>query len=596
MSCRRIVRGLGLIGAIAVLGLWVWQAVADEPPKLSYGFQKGREYTYTVKIVADFPDEELTEDGVYTCKISDAAESQFTLQVFGSLGKQVKAKPGIIGSRGHSPFPPFPPHFGPPGFPGFGQPSRPAGTTIGRQGNLIIEGRLNSLPLLLGYAEMLFIEPLPAEAKAAWNTQTGLGVIERNRSSWHHIGPFSETEVAHGATEHIAFSVLDTKPESVRISKKYTLHTAPEANGALRIDMTGSGEFEFDRNEGLIKSQTMKYEVRVSERNVNVAIPFTLDFRLFSAAEAAAYKKKMEEAAAAAAEAARPKPLGEKVPGERTQLLKDLDSGDPQLIKAAAQRLSKSVRDDKPEAISQALCRAMKVVDGWTQPDVMQALKIWAAADAEKTVLAAAKESNVFVSGPAIEALRHFQSVAAAEVAAAALTNLGNRHGAAEALKAMGPIAEPYVIPFADSHDVFVRGEAWNILSVIGGKKSLQVMQAQLAKAAWHEKDALQKVIKAIEARVQSGAEETTVSGPAASRAEVAAPAASETATAEPKPRTWHDATGTYQVEATFVRFADGKVTLRRTNGKEVTMPLAKLSAEDRDYVQKQPKPANPFE
>ena len=37
---------------------------------------------------------------------------------------------------------------------------------------------------------------------------------------------------------------------------------------------------------------------------------------------------------------------------------------------------------------------------------------------------------------------------------AAALTNLGSRHGAAEALKAMGPIAEPYVIPFADSHDV----------------------------------------------------------------------------------------------------------------------------------------------
>ncbi len=595
MSCRRNLRSLGLIGAIAVLGLWVRQAVAEEPPKLSYGFQKGREYMYNVKIVADFPDEELTQEGVYTCKIIDAAESQFTLQVFGSLGKQVKVKPGVIGSRGRSPFPPLPPHFGPPRFPGFGQPSRPAGTTIGRQGNLIIEGQLNSLPLLLGYAEMLFIEPLPAEARAAWNTQTGLGVVERNQSSWHHIGPFSETEVAHGATEQIAFSVLETKPASARINKKYTLHTAPEANGALKIDMTGSGQFEFDRNQGLITWQTMKYEVRVSQRNVNVTIPFTLDFHLFSAAEAAAHKKKLEEAAAAAAEAARPKPLGEKAPGERAQLLKDLDSGDPRRIKTAAQRLSKSVRDDKPDAISRALCRAMKVVDQWTQPDVMQALKIWAAADAEKTVLAAAKESNVFVSGPAIEALRHFKSAAAAEVAAAALTNLGNRHAAAEALKAMGPIAEPYVIPFADSHDVFIRGEAWNILSAIGGKKSLQVMQAQLAKAAWHEKDGLQKIIKAIEARVQSGGEETTVSVPV-SPAEAAPPAASETTAAEAKPRTWHDATGTYQVEAAFVRFADGKVTLRRTNGKEVTMPLAKLSAEDRDYVEKQPKPANPFE
>ncbi len=106
MSCRQILRSWGLIGAVAVLGLWVQQAVAEEPPKLRYGFQNGREYLYNVKIVADLPDEELTEEGVYTCKISDAAESQFTLQVSGNLGKQVRAKPGMIGSRGHSPFPP----------------------------------------------------------------------------------------------------------------------------------------------------------------------------------------------------------------------------------------------------------------------------------------------------------------------------------------------------------------------------------------------------------------------------------------------------------------------------------------------------------
>jgi cytoskeletal protein RodZ len=121
-------------------------------------------------------------------------------------------------------------------------------------------------------------------------------------------------------------------------------------------------------------------------------------------------------------------------------------------------------------------------------------------------------------------------------------------------------------------------------------------MQAQLAKADFSEKNQLQTAVTAIEARVQSGAEETTVPAPAAGQTEATPPAASETATAEAKPRTWHDATGTYQVEATFVRFANGKVTLKPTNGKEMTIPLGKLSTEDREYVEKQPKPANPFE
>ncbi|MGO9114369.1 MAG: SHD1 domain-containing protein [Thermoguttaceae bacterium] len=594
MSCRRILRSASLVGVVVACGFFARQVMAEDPPKLSYGFQKDREYLYNVKIVADLPDEELTREGVYTCKITDAADSQFTLQASGNLAEHVKRKPGAAGSFGRSPFPPIPPHrFGPPGrFPRFGEPVRPAGTTIGRQGNLIIEGKLTPLPFLLGYAEMLFVEPFPKEAKAAWDTQTGLGVIERNQSSWHHIGPFSETEVAHGATERIDFSVQETTPETARITKKYALHTAPEAGAAMQIDMTGNGEFEFDRKEGVIKSQTMKYDIRLAQKNVTITVPFTFDFRLLSDSEAAAYKKKIADAAVAAAEAAKPRPLAGGATGERAQLLKDLQSGDARRIQAAAQRLSKSIRDDNPEAVSRALCRAMKVSDQWTQPTILQALKIWATADAEKTIIAAAKNSSPFLNGPAIEALVNFKSEAAAEVAGAALADLQTRHNAAVALKAMGPIAEPYVIPFANSHDVFVRKEAWNVLAAIGGKQSLGVLKGELANAAWHEKDELQKIIGTIESRLEAGADDVADTSPATTKT----PAASETDSAESKTRTWHDATGTFTVEATLVRSANGKVTLKRTDGKEVTLPVSKLSAEDRAFVEKQPKPVNPFE
>ena len=324
-------------------------------------------------------------------------------------------------------------------------------------------------------------------------------------------------------------------------------------------------------------------------KNVNVTIPFTLNFRLLSEAEAADYKKKITDDAAAAAEAARPEAAGGD--GRAGPTYQGPAVRRCPRIKAAAERLSKSVRDDSPEVISRALCRAMKMSDQLTKPSILQALKIWATPDAEKTVVAAAKDSSVFVSGPAVEALGNFKSEAAAEVAGAALADMGKRRDAAVALKAMGPIAEPYVIPHVSSHDVFVRSDALDILTVIGGKKSLEALKAELPKAQWHEKSDLQKAIGTIEVRLESGADNAAAAGPD-SAATPAAPAAD---VPESKTRTWHDVTGTYAIEATLVSSADGKVTLKRTDGKELTLPLSKLSAEDQEFVEKQPKPANPF-
>ena len=79
-------------------------------------------------------------------------------------------------------------------------------------------------------------------------------------------------------------------------------------------------------------------------------------------------------------------------------------------------------------------------------------------------------------------------------------------------------------------------------------------------------------------------------------RTEKAAPK-SGLASAEPEFRTWRDATGTYEVEASFVSYEDQKVTLKRKDGKTVQVPVSKLSKEDRAYLEKlTAKPANPFE
>lgn len=49
--------------------------------------------------------------------------------------------------------------------------------------------------------------------------------------------------------------------------------------------------------------------------------------------------------------------------------------------------------------------------------------------------------------------------------------------------------------------------------------------------------------------------------------------------------RTWTDASGTYSVDAAFVSCSRGRVTLKKSDGTELTLPLAKLSPEDRAYA-----------
>ena len=55
--------------------------------------------------------------------------------------------------------------------------------------------------------------------------------------------------------------------------------------------------------------------------------------------------------------------------------------------------------------------------------------------------------------------------------------------------------------------------------------------------------------------------------------------------------RTWTSKSGKFTVKAELLSFDQEVVSLRRTNGKTIKVPLAKLSKEDQEYVLDQPKP-----
>lgn len=49
--------------------------------------------------------------------------------------------------------------------------------------------------------------------------------------------------------------------------------------------------------------------------------------------------------------------------------------------------------------------------------------------------------------------------------------------------------------------------------------------------------------------------------------------------------RTWHAATGGFSVDAVFVSASEGQVTLRKTDGSEITLPMERLSEEDQEWI-----------
>ena len=55
----------------------------------------------------------------------------------------------------------------------------------------------------------------------------------------------------------------------------------------------------------------------------------------------------------------------------------------------------------------------------------------------------------------------------------------------------------------------------------------------------------------------------------------------------EPSERVWSDASGKFQVKATYVDSKEGYVRLRKTDGSEISVPIKKLSREDRRLITK---------
>jgi hypothetical protein len=159
-----------------------------------------------------------------------------------------------------------------------------------------------------------------------------------------------------------------------------------------------------------------------------------------------------------------------------TKSIIQLKSPEVHRKKDAVTRLRRITPNDRLGEVVAALLPLLDHDDGFLVNDVVQTLEVWRSPEAVPKLIERANDDRFFVRKQAIKTLGKYKDARAAEPIAAHLKEDGFE--AEEALKAIGPAAEPALIERLKDSENDVRRRACNILKYVGGTETLKAMQS----------------------------------------------------------------------------------------------------------------------
>jgi hypothetical protein len=131
--------------------------------------------------------------------------------------------------------------------------------------------------------------------------------------------------------------------------------------------------------------------------------------------------------------------------------------------------------DRRQAEVLRGLEAALNEPDRYTREEIYQALGVWGTNETVPVLLKDLPKEETRAT--VIQALGRIKDPSAAEQIAPHLVPISTRWSAAEALKAMGPAAEPFVIMYLDQPDVQVRLMVCSVLGKIGGPRSIAELE-----------------------------------------------------------------------------------------------------------------------
>ena len=308
----RIHHQLFMVAVVAAMTASPAASFADAPA-MSYKAPASKVY-YRINITVDTPSEVTTYSGQTSYEGRSSKSDDVALKFQGGLKKSSKAKGRSTGfgpRRG----------FGGPGRPG-GGPPRPGfpfgssqGTTALQQTtsniDLTTTGDILSLtgecqiPLPLGHLSLLVFDALPGEAKDSWSAENGVVLGQKDDSDRGFLRrPFdpntnTKPKRTSSGSESATYTVKSTDGNRVTIEKKYKLDSP---NSETPFTFAGDGTVVFDSEVGMFASADLKYELKLSSKNVEVRIPVTIEYQMLTEEEVAEEVRKKQEVADTALE------------------------------------------------------------------------------------------------------------------------------------------------------------------------------------------------------------------------------------------------------------------------------------------------------
>jgi hypothetical protein len=554
-----------LVGTIASLALCLSPSASAQSTPLRYDWQPEQNFAYRVKITVDTPTKTETYQGTihYTVQAADDDSRSVTYQ--GGLKQATRWKESA-GSRGPGP------RFGPPRIPVPSPFSRSSFRGIEQVTNEITlapSGEVkqlkgdSQLPYLLGNLSLLPFEPLPPPGQREWEVHSDASITEKedNNRPFPRFGAFDpfgrgqQDEQVQSASESASYSVTSVNDELITVAKTYELKSPAPRADETGFTFSGRGTWLFNRKLHLSESLHMDLKLVVVAENQQTTLPIQLEYQRLGDEELAEIRaererqqaelrRKAEEQAQAQAEAKRraEAPL---TADERTAVLASLRTADA----AALSRTLSELAAKSPQHPDRQIAAAI-------EPHL---------AHSERSLREAAHQALLKWSleyRPRGELDQKYSRPSPVPSTARVVT-------------ADTPLYVGQILQFQD-HTFWKPAEVLELLP----DGQVKIHPRGWPTAVWDKAVPRDKLQLAPEELFQ--------------------PAKSPTPVAQAGLRTWSDVTGTYQIQATYLGVADGQVQLERQDGKQLQVPLEKLSPQDRDFVQQAQeaaqKPENPFE
>ncbi|QDV50223.1 HEAT repeat domain-containing protein [Gimesia fumaroli] len=480
---------------------------AAERVKLKYGWEKGQQFAYQVKIDVTMENYSETLSGVSQYQVIKSDADSFTVKCTGRLSSatQSKSKRMLI--------PPMRIHRHRSPFAGLAHSMSGAFEShvleLNRFGEIDTVKGSSLLPYLIGHLSKINLIPLSPEGKSEWSEseKTTVSIISTDRIPL----PFrdSNVEKTMGAKQTTEYKITGEKGDAVTIAVTHSYRTVGTVDGEPEIELSGTGTIEFDKKQGGVKSLLLNYKMfRRSETSVH-KIPITISSKQLSEKELAKLRADQEElrkkhlAERKKREAASKFEIPENIDADLKEILTDLASKNILKRKAALKKLSQAKPKKDKQQVSQILICVLNSKDISVVADASEALVVWSTKDDIPAMIEVLSDVNILGLDNVAEAILKHKTPEGIEAVAKLMKDPVKGHRISTKLIAYGSGAEDAVLEQLDPSNFVVLVGVLRVLKEIGTEKTLKKIE-EIKRTTDNRSFQFQTAatVKAIEARL----------------------------------------------------------------------------------------------